>query len=78
MFSTFGALPPAAERTDRLEAHRLVEEALPDLSDSGLEPGRVGNTRQDLLNTSYGLAFGRLVRSGQLAVAPRYRGATQV
>ena len=43
-----------------------MEEALPDLSVTGDEPGRVGNSKQDLLNTSYGFAFGQLVRQGGL------------
>jgi hypothetical protein len=56
----------AAERGDREQARQLVATILPDLSDAGQEPGRVGNSRQDLLNTSYGMAMGRLVREGGL------------
>lgn len=57
----------AAEAGDRALAHRCVSLALPDLSVSGNEPGRVGNSKQDLLNTSYGIAFGRKVRRGDFA-----------
>lgn len=57
----------AAEQGERARAHRLVEDALPDLSVSGNEPGRVGNSKQDLLNTAYGIAFGRMVRRGDFA-----------
>lgn len=59
----------AASQGDRMEAHALVEQALPDLSVHGAEPGRVGNSKQDLLNTSYGMAFGQLVRDGKLVTS---------
>lgn len=61
----FGKVIESAERGDRSSAHRYVEQALPDLTDSGQEIGRVGNSRQDLLNTSFGFAFGRMIRSGE-------------
>lgn len=60
----FGQAITAAKESDRGKAHQLVETALPDLTVEGNEPGRVGNSKQDLLNTSYGVAFGELVRSG--------------
>jgi hypothetical protein len=56
----------AAEQQERSEAHKAVREALPELTENGDEAGRVGNSWQDLLNTSYGIAFGRKVRSGEL------------
>lgn len=59
----------AASEGNRASAHALVEQALPELSVHGSEPGRVGNSKQDLLNTSYGMAFGQLVRDGKLKTA---------
>lgn len=61
----------AAESGDREQARKLVDTILPDLSDSGQEEGRVGNSRQDLLNTSYGMAMGRLLRTGRLQTRPQ-------
>lgn len=63
--SLFAQAIEAAKVSDRSTAHQLVESALPELSVEGNEPGRVGNSKQDLLNTSFGIAFGELVRSGK-------------
>jgi hypothetical protein len=62
----FAAAVKAAAQSQRQKAHQAVERALPELSVNGDEPGRVGNSKQDLLNTSYGMAFGQLVRQGKL------------
>ena len=67
--SLFHQAIAAAGQSDRAAAHAIVEQALPELSVHGAEPGRVGNSKQDLLNTSYGMAFGQLVRDGALGSA---------